>query len=89
MGGVDRFQSYKFFYRVLMSADYAKIAEVVQGMEKDQDALHHQIGDICYWMKGGITWDEAWALSFRDRERLIKSLNDKIRKQSGDTREYM
>lgn len=72
-----------------MSADYAKIAEVVQDMERDQDALHNQISDICYWMQGGITWDEGWALSFKDRERLIKSLNEKIRKQSGDTREYM
>jgi len=72
-----------------MTADYAQIAEVVKDMEKTEDALHHQISDICYWMKGGISWDEAWALSFKDRERLVKNLNEKIRKQSGDTREYM
>ena len=72
-----------------MTADYKQIAAVVQDMEKTEDALHHQIGDICYWMQGGITWEEAWGLSFKDRERLIKSLNEKIRKQSGDTREYM
>jgi hypothetical protein len=72
-----------------MTADYTQIAQVVKDMEHTEDALHRQISDICYWMKGGISWDEAWALSFRDRERLIKNLNEKIRQQSGDTREYM
>lgn len=40
-------------------------------------------------MKGGVTWEEAWGLSYTDRELMIESLNEKIRKESGDTTEYM
>jgi hypothetical protein len=58
-------------------------------MEAGQRAVHRQIGDICFHMKGGITWNEAWGLSFTDREMIVKSLNEKLRKMSGDTREYM
>lgn len=40
-------------------------------------------------MKGGITWDSAWALSFVDRERIVRTLNRHHKEQSGDGKEYM
>lgn len=40
-------------------------------------------------MQGGMPWDSAWALSHQEREMIISSLNEKIRRQSGDTTEYM
>lgn len=40
-------------------------------------------------MKGGISWDEAWSLSYSQRERIVKNLSDKVRKESGDMRQYM
>lgn len=58
-------------------------------MEKSQKAIQNQIGDLCYHMNGGITWNEAWGLSYSDRNNLVKNLNEKLRKMSGDTREYM
>lgn len=40
-------------------------------------------------MNGGITWDEAWGLPFKSREKVIKVVNKKLKQQSGDTTEYM
>lgn len=51
--------------------------------------LQDQIVDICYFMKGGITWNEAWSLSFSDRERIVKILNKRHKEESGDTKDYM
>lgn len=58
-------------------------------MEKDIEYIHEQLIDICFHMKGGVSWEEAWGLSFVVRERMIKNLNKKLKAMSGDTTEYM
>jgi len=40
-------------------------------------------------MRGGVSWEEAWNLSFIDREIIVKTLNKRLKESSGDTREYM
>ena len=40
-------------------------------------------------MKGGVTWDQAWGMSFADRERIITKVNKYLKAQSGDDREQM
>jgi hypothetical protein len=40
-------------------------------------------------MNGGITWNEAWNISFKTRERLVKSINKKHHQMSGSKKEYM
>ena len=40
-------------------------------------------------MKGGVTYEEAWGLSFSDRERIARVLNRRHKEQSNDTTEYM
>lgn len=58
-------------------------------MEKECDAIETQCFDISYYMKGGMTFDEVWGLSFEQREKYTKSLNKKLKAESGDTTEYM
>lgn len=72
-----------------MSAEPDEILQYIRSMEKDVEAVENQIIDICYWMKGGITLNEGWALPHYRRQLIVTSLNEKIRKQSGDTREFM
>jgi len=62
---------------------------MIQDMGKIEEAIHSQITDICYYMRGGITWNEAWSLSYSDREKLITSIGKKLKAASGDTTEYM
>jgi hypothetical protein len=45
--------------------------------------------DICYFMKGGLQWNDAWSLSFSDREKLVKRINKHRHDESGSTKEYM
>lgn len=52
-------------------------------------SLREQITDICYFMRGGVSWEEGWNLSFVDREIIVRILNKRLKEQSGDTKEYM
>jgi len=71
-----------------MTAPVEDIAEIIKNMESDISAIENQLVDICFHMKGGIPWDIAWTLSHADRERIIKSVNDKLQKMNGG-KEYM
>jgi hypothetical protein len=58
-------------------------------MERGADNVEQQIIDICFAMNGGITWDQAWNISFKTRERIVKSVNKKQQQMSGSKKEYM
>lgn len=63
--------------------------DLINQYKKEGDLIYSQVLDVCYFMKGGVTWDQAWAMSFDDRERIIIMLNKRLKEQSGDNREYM
>lgn len=62
---------------------------LLEQYKSDSNKLREQIAEICYFMKGGLSWDEAWSLSFGDRELIVKTLNRRLKEQSGDKKEYM
>ena len=72
-----------------MSASHEDISKAIVMMEKSCANIEKQCFDIAYFMKGGMTLNEVWCLSFVQREMYTKDLNDKIRRSSGDTTEYM
>ena len=72
-----------------MSASHEDISKAIVMMEKGCASIEKQCFDIAYFMKGGMTLNEVWCLSFSQREMYTKDLNDKIRRSSGDTTEYM
>jgi len=37
----------------------------------------------------GVSWNEAWGMSFSQRERIIKVINKRLKESSGDTNTYM
>jgi hypothetical protein len=53
------------------------------------DSVEQQIIDICFAMNGGITWNEAWNISFKTRERIVKAVNKKNQQLSGSKKEFM
>ena len=65
------------------------IRKTITDMEKECSAVEKQCFDITYYMKGGMTFDEVWGLSFEQRERYTKDLNKKLRHEAGDTTEFM
>lgn len=36
---------------------------------------------ICYAMKGGITWDDAWGMSPEQRNNVVRWINDVLEKK--------
>lgn len=40
-------------------------------------------------MKGGLEWNNAWGISFEDREIIIKMINKNLKAQNPNAPEYM
>lgn len=72
-----------------MSSNIQDIQDYLSQLEQEQEQLKIQITDICFFMKGGIEWNTAWDLCFKDRERIIERLNKWNKEMNGDGTEYM
>jgi hypothetical protein len=40
-------------------------------------------------MKGGVEWDSGWALTFEDREIIVRRINKRLKEQNPNAKEYM
>lgn len=47
--------------------------------EKDSKALKKQLFKLCWYMRGGLSADEAWVLSPSDRNIITDIINDNIK----------
>ena len=62
-----------------------EILQEVKRMEGEQKELKTEITKICWYMRGGISLDEAYTMSFDDR-RIVSSIikeNLETTKKSG------
>ena len=53
--------------------DNESIGKMIEGYDKDSKALRKNIMKMCWYMRGGISLEEAWELGYNDRE-LINSI---------------
>ena len=63
----------------------AEIISLLDEMENSSKAIKHEILSLCWFMRGGITYDEAMMLSFEDRNiigEIVKG-NMETTKKSG------
>lgn len=72
-----------------MSFDNDLIVKTIRDMEKDAERIKKKIFEICIWMRGGITLNEAWGMSALDRNMVIETINKFNKETSGDTTEYL
>lgn len=63
--------------------------DLIERYRRESTQLEEQIVDLCYFMKGGLEWNSAWELSYRDRETIVKVLNRRIKEQNPSGKEYM
>jgi hypothetical protein len=66
-----------------------ELGDLIKAFEKDSTVLREQIGEICYFMNGGLEWNSAWGLCFSDREMLIKIVNRRRKEQDPNGKDYM
>jgi hypothetical protein len=54
-------------------------------MEGEQRELRTEITKICWYMRGGVTLDEAYAMSFDDRQIVSNIIKENLEttKKSG------
>ena len=41
-------------------------------------AITQELADICWYMRGSITWDQAWRLTHKQREIIHKIIKSNI-----------
>ena len=41
-------------------------------------AIEKEVTDICWYMRGSITWDQAWRLTNHQRDAVMKRIKDNI-----------
>jgi hypothetical protein len=68
-----------------LSASNEEIVEYIDKLDKDAKAIRRDLLQICWFMRGSITYDDAAMLSFEDRQiisEIIKK-NMETTKESG------
>ncbi len=62
----------------LLTLTNEEIVEELNKFDKDSKALKHNLLKMCWYMRGGITYDEAMLLSFQDREMINSIIKDNL-----------
>ncbi len=60
-----------------------EIGEELERLENESDQIKDSVINICWWMRGGISHNEAWNLTEKERsmiQKLIKSNLDTMKK---------
>lgn len=55
-----------------------EIIEYVESMDRDSKALKKHIYKLCWYMRGGVSLNEMFELSFQDREIIGKIIQENI-----------
>lgn len=71
--------------KLLAAKTWEEVEKILTGLQKQSKAITKQIIEICWYMRGGITWDEAWRLSPEERKQIFELINENIKrtKESG------
>jgi len=69
----------------LLSQTDSDIIKTLKKMEDSQKELKHELVKICWYMRGGLTYSEANALSPSEREIIAQLVKDNLEttKKSG------
>jgi len=75
----------KFFRLRLLTLDNESIIDLLDRLDRESKALKEDLLNICWFMRGSISYDEAMQLSFDDRELIGKIIkrNMETTKESG------
>jgi hypothetical protein len=62
-----------------------EVIELLDGFDRDSKALKEEALRFCWYMRGGLTYDEAFLLSASEREIISKIVkeNMELTKKSG------
>lgn len=61
-----------------MNSTAEEIGEIITNMDANAGAMHKEIIDICFYMRGGINIDQAYQLSPQQRKFIFKRIKKNI-----------
>ena len=75
----------KFFRSRLLALDNDSIAKMVDAMEQETSGIRREILKLCWYMRGGVTYDEAMQMSQQERGIINDIVKDNMEttKKSG------
>jgi len=78
MGSTCYVWSIKFFRIRILAWSVAEILEEVKNYENQQKELKSEIMKLCWYMRGSVTLDEGFCLSFEDRQLINDIIKDNL-----------
>lgn len=61
-----------------MSLSKTEIEELIEQFEQDSKAIRNSLLEMCWHMRGSISYDDGMMLSFIDREIINKLIKEHI-----------
>jgi hypothetical protein len=65
--------------------DADAISDMVDGMEKETQNIRLDVLKLCWYMRGGVTYDEAMQMNVKEREMISTIIKENLEttKKSG------
>ena len=75
----------KFFRQQLLRSSPGEISELIDRMEKDCQSIRQEALKISWFMRGGLTYDQAMALGIQERDLVNELITENLEttKKSG------
>jgi hypothetical protein len=70
------FGSIKFFRQRLLTSSPEEISKLIENMDKDCQNIRQEAVKISWFMRGGLTYDQAMALSMHERDIINNLIKD-------------
>ena len=58
--------------------DFDRISRLVDNMEKDVKGIRQEILKLCWYMRGGITYEEGMQLGYLERQIISDIVKDNL-----------
>lgn len=70
---------------MLLTSSSEQIEKLVESYEKEVEGIKGECLKLCWYMRGGITYDQAVALSYKERTAVGQIIKDNLEttKKSG------
>lgn len=62
----------------MLSQSESDIIKTLKDMENTTKEIRHELLKICWYMRGGVTYEESAAMSPQDREMVSKLVKDNL-----------
>lgn len=61
-----------------MISDPARITKIIDEMDQEAKAIRNETLKMCWYMRGGLTYNEAMNLGHHEREMISKLIKDNL-----------